>query len=499
MPALFTDVTQEKNIDFKHAETFFYDYSFQRLLPQKYSQLGPFITSGDINGDGLTDFFAGGAYNQSGRFFIQQPDGHFLSKDLVTGQKGEEDLGCLLFDADGDKDLDLFINSGGYEFDAGSVHYLPRLYKNDGKGNFTLDAAALPRTIFTSAQCVTAADYDGDGDEDLFIGGRISPNQYPLPPHSYILQNNNGQFTDVTETVCKALTEPGMVTAAVWTDFNNDKKPDLVITGEWMPIRFFENVNGTLKEVTDNTGLQHMNGQWRSLQAVDLDHDGDMDFVAGNLGLNNTYHASPKEPIKLFAKDLDGNGTVDPIMCYYMVNQQGQRRLYPAVSRDMLTMQVPALKNDYLQYSSYADVDAGKLFSKESKDGMLELTCDETRSVWLENTGQGKFTSHALPAAAQLSPVNAIICTDVNGDGHTDIVIAGNEYQAAIMTGRYDASYGLLLEGDGKGNFRDVAPVRSGLILDGDVKDMQLITTGNGERLILVAVNDEKLRVVKVK
>jgi hypothetical protein len=497
-PVLFTDITGQKNILFKHTETYFSDYDFQRLLPQKYSQLGPFITSGDINGDGLTDFFVGGAYNQSGRFFIQQKDGSFVPKDLVSGEKEQEDLGCLLFDADGDKDLDLFINSGGYEYEAGSPNYMPRLYKNDGKGNFTLDATAMPRNLFTSAQSVAGVDYDGDGDIDLFIGGRVSPNQYPVAPHSYILQNNGGQFTDVTESVCPQLAEAGMITSAIWADINGDKKPDLIVAGEWMPIRFFQNEGSRLKEVTSATGLKNMSGQWRSLCAVDIDGDGDIDIIAGNLGLNNKYNASPQTPIKLFAKDLDGNGIIDPVLSYYMLNKNGERKLYPDAGRDMLAQQLPSIKKKYLLHSDYATKTADEILSGEEGEDMIQLKCEETRSVWLENKGNGQWVMHPLPMMAQIAPVNAIVATDADGDGHMDIVIAGNEYGTEVMTGRYDASYGLLLEGDGKGHFSPVRPVQSGLIIDGDVKDMQLITTANKERILLFAVNNDEMKAYKI-
>ena len=492
--SLFTDVASEKNIEFIHKETFFFDYSFQQLLPQKYSQLGPFITHGDINGDGLVDFFVGGAYNQSGRFFIQQSNGRFRPEDLTNAEKEQEDLGCLLFDADGDKDLDLFINSGGYEYDAASANYLPRLYINNGKGSFTISADALPESIITSAQCITGADYDGDGDTDLFIGGRVSPNRFPLAPRSFILENKQGKFADVTNVVCPELHAPGMVTAMSWTDFNNDNKPDMVVAGEWMPIRFFQNGNGRFREVTSSTGLENMSGQWRSLAVSDIDRDGDMDFVAGNLGLNNRYGVSPKQPITLFAKDIDGNGSVDPILAYYMVNNNGQRNLYPAIGRDQFSSQVPSIKKRYIEHAAFSKDDINNIFTPQDRDGMLTLTCEETRTCWFENIGSGKFVKHALPTAAQFAPVNAIVCTDADGDGKTDILIAGNEYQAEVMTGRYDASYGLMLKGDESGNFSPVSPAKSGLIIDGDVKDMKLVLSATG-KLLVVAVNDNKLRV----
>jgi hypothetical protein len=495
---LFTDASNESGIDFKHTDSIFYDYNYQSLLPQKYSQLGPFITEGDVNGDGLTDFFVGGAFFQSGRIYIQQSNGRFTYTELVSDKKIEEDLGALFFDADGDKDLDLFINSGSAEFPIGSPYYRPRLFKNNGKGAFSLDENALPNSIATSAQSVAGADYDGDGDIDLFIGGRITPTQYPLSPFSYILQNDGkGNFADVTGEVCPALHEPGMITAALWTDFNGDKKQDLIVAGEWTTIRFFKNNGNKLEEVTEATGLQHMSGQWRSLAMADLDKDGDLDIVAGNLGLNNRYKASPKEPIKLFAKDLDNNGSVDPLIAYYIPDQNGERHLYPAIDRQQFAGQVPAIKKKYEQHAAYSKEKMEDIL-KGQKEGMLELTCEETRTCWIENKGSGKFEMHALPTAAQLAPVNSIICTDVDGDRNLDMILAGNEYQAEVMIGRYDASYGLVLKGDGKGTFKSVSPLQSGLIIDGDVKDMKIINTSK-ERLLLVAVNNDKMKVFRLK
>lgn len=496
--SLFTDVSKEWQLDYTHAETYFNDFDFQRLLPQKYSQLGPFIASGDVNGDGLTDFFVGGAYNQSGKIFIQQQEGSFQPKNLDEPNKEQEDLGAVFFDADGDKDLDLFVNSGGYEYDAGSPNYLPRLYKNDGQGNFALDKNAIAATIYTSAQAVAATDYDGDGDMDIFIGGRVSPSKYPIAPRSYLLQNNGGRFTDVTAEVCAELTEPGMITAAVWTDFNGDKQPDLVMAGEWMPVRFFANNRGALKEITTTTGLNDLSGQWRSLSAADIDKDGDMDIVAGNLGLNNTYKASLQHPIKLFAKDMDANGSIDPILAYYITNEKGEQQLYPAIGRDQFAGQAPFIKKKFLYHKDYASLTINQLYEEGKGEDMLELTCNETRSCWFENKGNGSFVQHVLPTAAQVAPVNAIVSTDTDKDGNADLILAGNEYQTTVMTGRYDASYGLVLKGDGKGNFSPLTPASSGLIIDGDVKDLKIISTPAGN-FLLAAINNEKLKVFKLK
>lgn len=494
----FIERSSNLGIDFRHRETFFYDYGFQQLLPQKYSQLGPFISKGDVNGDGKTDFFVGGASNQSGKLFIQLKDGRFSSKDL-TPPKPQEDLGSLFFDADGDGDQDLFINSGSIEHDPGSSNYLPRLFRNDGSGNFTHDPKALPQNIFTSAQCVSAGDFDGDGDPDLFIGGRIMPKQYPVSPESYLLQNNNGNFTIVTSALCPDLRFAGMITSAVWTDFNNDQQPDLVIAGEWMPVRFFENRNGKLNEITASTGLQEMNGQWRSLAAEDIDRDGDMDIVAGNLGMNNKYYVSANKPLYLYAKDLDGNGSIDPVPAYYIRDESGERNLYPAISRDQFAAQVPSVRKQFPYHDLYARSGMEKVLPQEQHGDVYKLVCNETRSVWLENKGDGKFEKHFLPVEAQFAPINSIICTDTDKDGYPDIIIAGNEYQAEVMTGRYDASYGLLLKGTGDKKFIPVPSRESGLIIDGDAKDIELLNTINNGRILLVAINDNNVKAFVLK
>ena len=314
---VFSDITSASGVLYQHHDNSFNDFAIQRLLPQKYSQLGPFITTADINNDGARDFFVGGGFNFSGKIFVQQKDHSFNSANLTDSIKMEEDMDCILFDADNDGDADLLVTSGDIKYEENSVYYKPRFYINNGKENFSLQPNAIPDSVKTIAGCVSAGDYDSDGDLDLFIGGRVSK-KYPMPAQSFILQNNKGVFTDVTAKVCAALQKPGMVTSAVWTDFDNDKQTDLVITGEWMPIRFFKNNHSKLKEVTDFTGLAQMNGMWRSLVVSDIDNDGDPDLIAGNLGLNCIYNVSDKEPMQVFATDLDGNGSIDPVPFYYI-------------------------------------------------------------------------------------------------------------------------------------------------------------------------------------
>jgi hypothetical protein len=494
---LFADITSSSGIQYKHAETNFNDFAVQQLLPQKYSQTGPFITTGDINNDGKTDFFIGGAFNQPGKIFIQQAGQKFTSKNLTDSIKFEEDMNCLLFDADKDGDSDLLITGGDIQYDEGSPYYRPRLYLNDGKGNFRLALHAFNDSICTIAGCAVAGDYDGDGDLDLFIGGRVSK-KYPLPPRSFLLQNNGGIFTDVSSKVCPALQRVGMVTAAVFTDINNDHRPDLIVAGEWMPLRFFSNNNRVLVETTSATGLTQTNGLWRSLIATDIDHDGDIDLVAGNLGLNCKYRVSADEPMQLCAADIDGNGSIDPVLFYYIKADDGLKHSFPAISRNQFAQQVPIIKKRFLFYKDYSQATYEEIFKGVAPQNMLQLLCNETRSCYFENTGNGKFIKHALPVEAQFAPVNAIICDDINNDGFKDLLLAGNEYQAEVTTGRYDASYGCFLAGNSDKTFAALPFAQSGFILNGDVRDLALIKVSNGNKLVLAAVNNDSLRAFTV-
>ncbi|MEO6549311.1 MAG: VCBS repeat-containing protein [Ferruginibacter sp.] len=495
---LFSDITSSSGILYRHQDNPFNDYTIQRLLPQKYSQLGPFITTGDINNDGATDFFVGGSFNFSGKIFTQQPGKIFNAKNLVDSIKFEEDMDCIFFDADKDGDADLLVTGGDMQYEENSMYYHPRLYTNDGKGNFTLQPGAIPSDVKTIAGAVSAADYDGDGDLDIFIGGRVSKN-YPMPPKSFLLQNNGGVFVDVTAKVCPALRNAGMVTSAVWADYDNDKQPDLIITGEWMPVRFFKNNHGILNETTASTGLRDMNGMWRSIAATDIDNDGDIDFVAGNLGSNCEYHVSDATPMQLYGSDLDGNGSIDPVFFYWIKGTDGSKHSFPGVGRSRFADQVPAIKKQFLLHEDYSHATLDDIFNGKSTSNMLQLHCEEIRTCYFENAGNGKFIKHVLPMEAQFSPVNAIICDDIDNDGFKDILLAGNEYQTEVMTGRYDASYGCFLKGGPNKTFVSIPPVKSGLILNGDVKDLSLIRLANGKRILLAAVNNDSLRVFNVR
>jgi hypothetical protein len=495
---VFGEASAATGISYKHTEGIYNDFASQRLLPQKYSQLGPFITTADVNKDGRMDFFVGGAFNFSGQLFMQQANGHFIGQPITKGIKMQEDQDCTFLDADADGDMDLLISAGDVRFEEDAIYNQPMLYLNDGKGHFTVSPAAIPAHVRTIAGSVSVGDYDNDGLPDLFIGGRVS-SRYPLAPKSFILHNNKGVFTEVTAAVCPDLLQPGMITGSVWTDFDNDQQTDLVIAGEWMPIRFFKNDKGHLREITNTTGLQQLEGMWRSLAAADMDGDGDIDFIAGNMGLNCDYRVSKDEPMQLFAKDMDGNGSIDPIPFYYFKDRDGKRRSFPAINRRQFADQVPAIKKQFLYHKDYANASFAAIYPGKAKDSLLQLICDETASCWLENIGNGKFVKRYLPMEAQFAPVNAIICEDIDGDGVADLLLAGNEYQTEVMTGRYDASYGCYLRGQKNKQFKAVSPARSGLMLKGDIKDLALVPLGNGCRVVLAATNNDALQVLRIQ
>ncbi len=490
---LFTDITEEIKLNHRHKENDHNDFDMEVLLPHKMSQFGPTIAVADINGDQLEDFFIGGAKDTSGVFFLQNSDGSFseMVSEMLIADKRSEDMGCEFFDADGDGDLDLYVVSGGNEYKASHPLYQDRLYLNDGKGQFEKAVDALPEMI-TSGSKVIPADFDKDGDLDLFVGGRQVPKSYPIPAKSYILRNDGGKFTDVTAEIAPDLVAPGMVTTALWIDYDNDDLLDLVITGEWMPITFFKNTGGKFENMTEAYGFEKSTGWWFSLAAGDFDKDGDMDLIAGNNGLNYKYQANENESFDVYAYDYDKNKKLDIVLGYYNDGVQ-----YPVRGRQCSSEQVPAIEYKFRDYNSFADANLSEIYSTQDLEASLHYQVWNFASSYIENRGNGNFEMRKLPNDVQMSAINGMIIEDFNLDGNLDVLTAGNLFVSEVETTRNDASYGKLLLGDGKGNFKAMPYTKSGFFAPYDAKDLAMINTPNG-KLILVANNDWKTQVIKL-
>jgi hypothetical protein len=492
--ALVHEIAESLNIHFKHAEEDKIDFNLQRTLPHKFTQDGPGLAVGDINQDGREDFIVGGSANTIASIFTQQASGTFVQSQLVSaGTKTEEDEGLLLFDADGDTDLDLYIVSGSIEGSA-DTDYQDKLYLNNGKGKFDPAADAIPDTR-ASGSCVRAADYDADGDLDLFVGGRVIARGYPMPATSYILRNDKGKFADVTAEVASGLQQAGMITDALWTDFNNDNKIDLLVTGEFMPVTFFRN-DGTKFTKAEATGIDKYTGWWNSITSGDYDRDGDIDYVAGNLGLNNNYQVTDKMPLKVFAKDFDGNGSVDPIMaCYMRASMASEtKNLYPVHFWDELNSQSPKFRNKYSRYRQYSKATIEQLLPAEDLKDAVVLEANHMQTSYIENKGNGKFEMRSLPMLAQVAPVKGLLTFDVNEDGNLDVLMIGNDYGNEVFTGRYDAFTGLILLGDGKGKLTPVPSAASGFYIPGDAKGLVHLSGKKGD-MFIASQNRDSLRV----
>ncbi|MBX3255521.1 MAG: VCBS repeat-containing protein [Chitinophagaceae bacterium] len=488
-PLLFMQANKKYNIAFKHKETPYTDFNIQPLLPHKFSQSGAGLAVGDINGDGREDFFAGGGYNQPGRLFFQQPDERFISRPLVSEKKIEEDMGALFFDADNDGDLDLYVVSGGNEFDSGSPYYQDRLYINDGKGVFSLDKDALPGSMNVSGSCVVAADFDKDGDLDLFVGGRITPQHYPDAGRSRILENNKGVFTDVTNKKAPELGSIGMVTAALWTDMNNDGNIDLIVVGEWMPVTVFMNTNGRFTNVTDQLGLTHTVGWWNSIQGTDFDQDGKTDYILGNLGWNSRFRTSPENPLEIYTSDFSGTGTRDPIITY---SQGGNS--YPIHPRDDVMQRLPVLKKKFQSYKDYANATIKDIFAPEVLQKAMHLQANIFSSVYLHNNGSEPWQFTALPVEAQFAPIFGLLCNDYDNDGFKDVLLTGNWYATEVISGQYDACKGLFLKGDSKGGF---TVKENGFRIEGDAKGLAEIMVRRDRFLYLSLINNDSMIVLE--
>lgn len=484
------------NIRFKHEEDDKIDYNLQRTLPHKFSQSGPGLAIGDVNNDGLEDFVVGGSTNYNASIYKQKADGTF-SVGIKAGKdvsKTQEDLGLLLFDADNDNDLDLYTVSGSIESQDKKV-YQDRLYLNNGKGEFVINANALPETS-SSGSCVRAADFDRDGDLDLFVGGRVIPGSYPMPAKSYVLLNENGKFSDVTAKVCPDLDSLGMITDGLWSDFNGDGKIDLIVVGEFMPITFLLNENGKFVKITA-TDINPYHGWWNSITGGDFDKDGDVDYIAGNLGLNNSFQAQEKFPLKAFAKDFDGNGSVDPVLACYLRESMysDEKNLYPVHFWDEINSQSPKFRQKFSRYKQYSRVTVDQLFTSEELKDALILEANYMASAYIENLGNNRFSLRQLPMLVQSAPVNGIVTTDINDDGNLDVMMVGNDYGNEVFVGRYDAFTGLILLGDGKGSFTVMSSATSGFYVPGDAKALAKLYGSKGNELFVATQNKDSIKV----
>lgn len=481
-------------VDFKHKEDNYTDFDAQRLIFQMHSTEGPRVATGDVNGDGLQDFYVCGANGQPGALYLQTKDENFIktNQSLFQSDTIFEDESCVFFDADGDHDLDLLICSGGNEINS-HVSLEDRLYINDGKGNFTRSHGRLPaKKPGENSSCVDAVDFDGDGNCDLFIGIRMIPEKYGYPCRGYILHNNGkGVFTDVTNQIAPGLDTAGMITDGKWIDYDRDGKPDLVITGEYMPIRIFHNEGRTFKEVTKELGLGNSNGWWNRIRIADINNDGYPDIVVGNYGLNSRIRASLARPASLYVNDFDGSGTTKQILCTYNRDKQ-----YPVILRHDLVAVMPSLKKKLFRYADYKEKTVQDIFTSEQLSGALKLDAYDMNTSILLNDKKGGFIMKSLPPEAQISPVYGICIEDFNGDGKKDILLGGNFYQCKPELGINDASYGTLLLGDGKGNFTTASMSRSGLCLKGAVRDIAEIKCGT-RNLVLIAKNNEEIQVLE--
>ncbi len=466
---------------FVHTENPYNDFEVEALLPHKLSQCGPAMAVGDADGNGLEDLWIGGARNVAASLFLQQTDGSFVETAPYPAEADREDMGGLWFDADGDGDLDLYVVSGGNEVKGESAFYQDRFYRNEG-GKLILDEAALP-AVNGSGGCVIAADYDQDGDLDLFVAGRLAPQQYPYPGRSYLLRNEGGRFVDVTESVAPGLAAVGRVTQALWTDLDQDGWRDLMLVGEWMAPTLFQNQQGKLvrQEVAAFAGAS---GWWNSLIAADFDEDGDLDLVAGNLGLNTRYQASPEQPLRVYAKDFDENGRIDPVMSFYLNDQS-----VPAHYRNNLSLQLKAMQRRFPSYAAYGEAQMDQVLKPAEREGalVLENACGE--SSYFENLGHGQFARRPLPALAQVAPVFGMLPIDVDGDSHLDLVLVGNSYATETHAGQYDALQGLVLQGDGQGGFTPLSAPESGLATRGDAQSLTRLRLASGEQLLVAATN----------
>lgn len=488
-PSPFTLLNKQAPLEFVHRETAYDDYQHQVLLPHKMSEMGPAMAKADVNNDGLEDIYLGGSGGFASSLKLQQEDGTFInaSPDLWEKEEAFEDVDALFVDVNLDGLPDLYVVSGGNEYPAGDVHYTDRLYLNQGEGKFI--KGAILNVNRASGSVVKAFDYDGDGDEDLFVGGRHLPHQYPLPAGSMILINNNGSLVNLTSDLAPELDTLGMVTDASWVDYDSDGDTDLLLVGEWMPVTVMDNHDGRLTK-TEVKGLEQSHGWWYSIGEGDFDQDGDTDFLLGNLGLNYKYKTSPETPFDIYYNDFDKNGNYDIVLGYY-----NDQKHYPLRGFSCSSEQIPGLKDKIGKYDLFASLEIDQVYGKENLEDALHYTADTFASSYLENTGDG-FVLKPLPRLAQLSSIQDFLVKDFNGDGFPDALAVGNMFQSEIETPRNDAGTGCLLLGDGKGNFNLRPGRETGFLARKDARKIRDIKIGE-QLYFAVANNNDSLQLFR--
>lgn len=486
----FKDVSNQVNAPFLHRESGFIDFERWEMHPWTISDLGPLVTIGDVNTDGLDDFFIGNGFDSPSAIYVQNQNGTFrpTSMKLMDTYKNFEDDGAVFFDADGDGDQDLFVTSGGPDATS-DLAWQPRLYVNDGKGEFSNETSTRLPEIRCLAQRAAAFDMDKDGDQDIVMGGRIMPNQWPLTPKSFVLRNDKGKFTDISDQAGGDFTYCGMVTDLAWSDLNGDGQSELVVTGEWMPVSVFAWEGNALRNVTERYGLSGTEGIWQRLCLADVDGDGDTDMVTGNIGLNTRHRA----PFHCYASDFDKNGTLDPIVAIDVDGRQ-----YPLMQREVLMKQMPALKKKFLYSKDYGSAQMKDLWGAEALEQSKHFVCNEIQSCWWENQ-QGKFVKHVLPMQAQASVVQGIIVYDFNADGQSDILLSGNKYGFDVETNSCDAGNGVFLLGRGQGKFDWTDNLATGFWASLEARDMGLIKRGGKKPLVIVSNNNTITQFFEVK
>ncbi len=493
-PKSFGFKTVELRPSIRHDENDMEDFLRAPALPYKLSALGPALAVGDVNGDGQDDFYLGGAFRRPGQLMVWQEGYEFIctNKALWNEERMYEDTGAALFDSDNDGDLDLYVVSGGNENSLENRMLIDRLYINDGRGNFTKSENVIP-DVNGSGLKVIPADYDRDGDIDLFIAGRQVPGKYLMPANSFLLRNEEGKFIDITQENAPDLQNLGMVTDAVWIDYDKDNDDDLVIVGEWMPITFFENEEGNFKKVVnDNNGLHNSNGWWWSIAAGDFDKDGDVDFIGGNMGYNYKFKASQAEPLVAFVKDFDNDQLLDLAMGYY---QDG--KLYPVIDRGYAVMQNRKLGNKISTNDQYANSTLYDIYVKDTLEKSSRYVIESLATSYIENQGNAQFLIKPFENRVQISNVNSIITKDVDNDGNLDLILGGNLYPMDVRIVRNDGSIGLWMKGDGDGNFKTMTYLESGLDISGDVRNVKLIDI-QGVPHLIAAKNNDFVQLVKI-